>query len=112
VVNTVLGILVCEFGGFDLPYWGVLLALLLAGVSMIPLGIIQAITGQHIGLNVMSEFLIGWILPGRFVSVVSFKTLSYMAMSQGLTLVQDLKLGHYMKIPPRAMFTVQVQSLF
>ncbi|KAJ3410399.1 hypothetical protein HDV05_003833 [Chytridiales sp. JEL 0842] len=110
IVNVILGILVCEYGGFDLPWWGVLLALALAGVSMIPLGIIQAITGQPIGLNVMSEFLIGWILPGRFVSVVSFKTLSYMAMAQGLSLVQDLKLSHYMKIPPRAMFTVQLVS--
>ncbi|KAJ3098229.1 hypothetical protein HDU97_004181 [Phlyctochytrium planicorne] len=110
VVNLTLGILCCEIGGFDLPWWGVLLAFALAAVSMIPIGTIQAISGQHIGLNVMSEFVIGLVLPGRFVSVVSFKTLSYMAMSQGLVLVKDLKLGHYMKVPPRSMFVVQLTS--
>jgi len=31
-------------------------------------------------------------------------------MYQGLSLVQDLKLGHYIKIPPRAMFTAQLFS--
>ncbi|KAJ1565319.1 hypothetical protein HK405_012627, partial [Cladochytrium tenue] len=110
VLNVGLGVVVCHFGGFDLPWWGVFLALLLAAVSMIPIGTIQAVTGQQIGLNVMSEFLIGLILPGRMVAVMTFKTLSYMAMAQGLVLVADLKLGHYMKIPPRAMFAVQLVS--
>ncbi|KAI9351832.1 OPT oligopeptide transporter protein-domain-containing protein [Zopfochytrium polystomum] len=97
-----------HWGGFDLPWWGVILGLLLAVVSIIPIGTIQAISGQQIGLNVMSEFLIGLILPGRIAAVMSFKTLSYMSMYQGLLLVADLKLGHYLKIPPRAMFTVQL----
>ncbi|KAI9347802.1 OPT oligopeptide transporter protein-domain-containing protein [Zopfochytrium polystomum] len=109
-VNIIVGIVVCQWGGFDLPFWGVFLALLLAMVSIIPIGTIQAISGQQVGLNVMSEFLIGLILPGRIAAVMSFKTLSYMSMHQGLFLVQDLKLGHYVKIPPRAMFTVQLVS--
>ncbi|KAI9328923.1 OPT oligopeptide transporter protein-domain-containing protein [Zopfochytrium polystomum] len=106
--NVVTAIGVCQWGGFQLPWWGVLLGFLLALVSMIPIGTIQAISGQQIGLNVMSEFLIGLILPGRIAAVMAFKTFSYMAMSQGLLLVADLKLGHYIKIPPRAMFAVQL----
>ncbi|KAI9333197.1 OPT oligopeptide transporter protein-domain-containing protein [Zopfochytrium polystomum] len=107
-INLVVAIAVCQWGGFDLPWWGVILGLLLAVVSIIPIGTIQAISGQQIGLNVMSEFLIGLILPGRIAAVMAFKTLSYMSMYQGLLLVSDLKLGHYLKIPPRAMFTVQL----
>ncbi|KAJ3112908.1 hypothetical protein HK100_002161, partial [Physocladia obscura] len=108
VVTALAGMFVCQFGGFTLPWWGVLLAIALALVSMIPIGIIQAISGQQIGLNVMSEFLIGLILPGRISAVMAFKTFSYMAMYQGLLLVQDLKLGHYIKIPPRSMFISQL----
>ncbi|KAI8842549.1 OPT oligopeptide transporter protein-domain-containing protein [Chytridium lagenaria] len=108
VINIGIAIGVCQWGGFDLPWWGVLLGLALAVVSILPLGIIQAISGQGIGLNVMSEFLIGLILPGRLSAVMSFKTLSYMSMYQGLLLVSDLKLGHYVKIPPRSMFLVQL----
>ncbi|KAI9339923.1 OPT oligopeptide transporter protein-domain-containing protein [Obelidium mucronatum] len=106
---TTLGaIAVCQWGGFDLPWWGVLIAIILALVTILPIGIIQAISGQQIGLNVMSEFLIGLILPGEIVAVMTFKTFCFMAMSQGLSLVQDLKLGHYIKIPPRSMFISQL----
>ncbi|KAI8611929.1 OPT oligopeptide transporter protein-domain-containing protein [Chytriomyces sp. MP71] len=108
--TTALGIATCEVGGFDLPWWGVLIGILLALVSMIPIGVIQAISGQAIGLNVISEFLIGLILPGRIAAVMAFKTFSYMAMYQGMSLVADLKLGHYIKIPPRAMFLTQLVS--
>ncbi|KAJ3218178.1 hypothetical protein HDU67_006440 [Dinochytrium kinnereticum] len=110
VLNLGAAIGVCQFGGFDLPWWGVVMALALAIISVLPIGIIQAISGQQIGLNVMSEFLIGLIIPGRIAGVMAFKTLSYMSMYQGLSLVSDLKLGHYMKIPPRTMFGVQLFS--
>ncbi|KAI8613254.1 OPT oligopeptide transporter protein-domain-containing protein [Chytriomyces sp. MP71] len=109
-LTTVLALVVCEIGGFNLPWWGTILAMLLALVSIIPIGIIQAISGQQIGLNVMSEFLIGLLLPGRISAVMAFKTFSYMAMYQGLTLVGDLKLGHYLKVPPRTMFLAQLVS--
>ncbi|KAI9326449.1 OPT oligopeptide transporter protein-domain-containing protein [Zopfochytrium polystomum] len=66
---------------------------------------VVAISGQQIGLNVMSEFL-----TGSSSSAVAFKTLSYMSMSQGLLLVADLKLGHYLKMRPRTMFVVQLTS--
>ncbi|KAI9320267.1 OPT oligopeptide transporter protein-domain-containing protein, partial [Zopfochytrium polystomum] len=88
-----------------LPWWCVILGLLLAIVSFIPIGNIQEISGQQIGLNVMSEFL-----TGSSSSAVAFKTLSYMSMSQGLLLVADLKLGHYLKMRPRTMFVVQLTS--
>jgi len=36
------------------------------------------------------------------------KTYGYMTMAQGLDFVVDLKLGLYMKVPPRAMFRTQI----
>ena len=36
-----------------------------------------------------------------------FKTYGYITMAQGLYFAQDLKLGQYMKIPPRSMFFSQ-----
>jgi len=42
------------------------------------------------------------------VAMMIFKTFGYITMAQALSFVSDLKLGHYMKIPPRMMFKVQV----
>lgn len=47
------------------------------------------------------------MLPGKPLAMMMFKTYGYMTMYQGLAFVQDLKLGHYMKVPPRTMFWSQ-----
>lgn len=91
-----------------LPWWGLILAIAMACVFILPIGIITAITNQTPGLNVITEFIIGFALPGHPIANVTFKTYGYISMVQGLTFVSDLKLGHYTKIPPRAMFLCQI----
>jgi OPT family oligopeptide transporter len=68
----------------------------------------MAITNQSIALNVITELIIGYLLPGRPVAVMLFKTWGYITMVQALSFTGDFKLGHYMKIPPRPMFFCQV----
>lgn len=67
---------------------------------------------QQTGLNVITEFIIGFLYPGRPVANVTFKTYGYISMSQALYFLRDFKLGHYMKIPPRSMFFAQVSFFF
>ncbi|KAF8139359.1 OPT oligopeptide transporter [Mycena galopus ATCC 62051] len=75
---------------------------------VIPIGMIQAITNQQVGLNVITELIIGYALPGHPVAMMMFKTWGYITMAQALQFTSDFKLGHYMKIPPRPMFWSQV----
>ena len=63
---------------------------------------------QQPGLNVITEMIIGYMTPGKPLANVVFKTYGYISMTQALTFLSDFKLGHYMKIPPRSMFLVQV----
>lgn len=67
---------------------------------------------QTPGLNIITEYVMGVILPGRPIANVCFKTYGYMSMAQAVSFLNDFKLGHYMKIPPRLMFLVQVHFLF
>ncbi|KAK7511312.1 OPT family small oligopeptide transporter [Phyllosticta citriasiana] len=92
----------------EFAWWAFLIAIVLSTVFTLPIGIIQAITNQQIGLNVITEFLMGYMQPGRPLALMMFKTYGYITMSQALSFVSDLKFGHYMKIPPRTMFTAQV----
>ena len=39
--------------------------------------------------------------------MMMFKTYGYITMTQALAFIQDLKLGHYMKVPPRLLFSAQ-----
>lgn len=92
----------------NLTWWAFLLAVFISFGFALPIGIIQAVTNNQIGLNVLTEFIFGYIQPGRPLALMLFKTFGYITMSQSLTFVSDLKFGHYMKIPPRTMFMAQV----
>lgn len=92
----------------NLNWWSFLLAVAISFTFSLPIGIIQAVTNNQIGLNVLTEFVYGYIQPGRPLALMIFKTFGYITMSQALSFVSDLKFGHYMKIPPRTMFMSQV----
>ncbi|KAK9075241.1 hypothetical protein SSX86_003562 [Deinandra increscens subsp. villosa] len=92
----------------QLPWWAALLACVVAWAFTLPIGIISATTNQQPGLNVITEYMMGYLYPGRPVANMCFKVYGYISMVQALTFIQDFKLGHYMKIPPRAMFMAQV----
>ncbi|EJT99866.1 OPT oligopeptide transporter [Dacryopinax primogenitus] len=108
VISLVCGIVCIEVYDTKLPVWAFFVALGIALIYLIPVGMIQAITNQQVGLNVITELIVGYAVPGRPVAMMIFKTFGYITMSQALAFVSDLKLGHYMKIPPRLMFTAQV----
>lgn len=52
--------------------------------------------------------IIGFMYQGKPLANVVFKTYGTISMSQAITFLSDFKLGHYMKIPPKSMFLVQV----
>ena len=62
------------------------------------------------GLNAITEYMMGLIYPGRPIANISFKVYGYMSMNQAVSFLNDFKLGHYIKIPPRSMFLVQVNT--
>ena len=73
---------------------------------MIPGGMIQAVTNQSIGLkyvgdrlrhlrysrrcSVIAELLGGFLVPGRPVALMFFKTFGYVTMGQALAFTGDL----------------------
>jgi OPT family oligopeptide transporter len=81
-----------------------------AFIYTVPIGVIQAITNQQVGLNVITELIIGYALPGRPIAMMMFKTWGYITMTQALQFTSDFKLGHYMKIAHRPMFFCQVAA--
>ncbi|KAG2312328.1 hypothetical protein Bca52824_023885 [Brassica carinata] len=109
-INIGVTIFACEYykDQLQLPWWGVLLACAVAIVFTLPIGILTAITNQAPGLNIITEYIIGYIYPGYPVANMCFKVYGYISMKQAVLFLEDFKLGHYMKIPPRIMFMAQM----
>ncbi|KAF9906001.1 hypothetical protein BX616_000852 [Lobosporangium transversale] len=109
VISLGLSLVTCVVWEF-MPWWAVLLAMAIAIFFVLPVGVVQAVTNQQPGLNIITEYVIGYMLPGHAIANVTFKTYGYIVNVQALTFTADLKLGHYMKIPPRVMFMAQIVS--
>jgi len=77
VVVFAMSAVTIEVWPTEVPIWGLLIAISVAAFYIIPIGMIQAITNQQIALNVITELVAGYALPGRPLANMIFKTFGY-----------------------------------
>ncbi|CAN8103996.1 unnamed protein product [Discula destructiva] len=108
VISVSLGLATALGYDSQLPWWAYFVALLLAIIFMLPTTIILAISNLGLALNVLSPFLAGFMIPGKPTGVMIFKVYSTIVLGQAQTYCGDMKMAHYLKIPPRITFWCQV----
>lgn len=91
-----------------LPAWGLVIALGITFVGFIPQGMLEGLTNQHVGLNIITELIAGYVFPGNPMANMMIKLYGFIPMRQGLDFSRDLKLAQYMKVPPRFLFVMQL----
>jgi OPT family small oligopeptide transporter len=94
----------------QLPWWAFFVSNLLAFVFVIPTCMIYAVTNVFLTLHVLSPLIAGFIIPGHPIGLIIFKVFSTIILAQAQTFSSDLKMAHYMKIPPRTTFACQVAA--
>lgn len=57
----------------EFAWWAFIIAIIFSTVMTLPIGIVQAITNQQIGLNVITEFIMGYMQPGKPLALMMFK---------------------------------------
>ncbi|GAA5971328.1 hypothetical protein JCM3765_005835 [Sporobolomyces pararoseus] len=109
-LSAAFGLAIVTIACFDTqtPVWSLVLAIIVGVLYILPNGLIYAMTSTQVSINLIVELIAGYINPGSPLANMLFKTFSTQTVAAALTFVQDLKLGHYMKIPPRASFTAQI----
>ncbi|KAK3994331.1 OPT oligopeptide transporter [Cladorrhinum sp. PSN332] len=108
VISFVLGIIVVTKENITLPVWAYIVALLL-GIFIAPLStILYSRYGNGIATNNLSKMLAGLMLPQRPIGNMYFASWSHSVIVNAVNLSNDLKMGEYLKIPPRVMFLTQI----
>ncbi|KAL6871282.1 OPT domain-containing protein [Trichoderma novae-zelandiae] len=112
-VSIVLGcVALAHYPTYTSPgvvFFGIALAL----VFIVPTGIILSMTGIEVSLNVLAEFIGGSWVEGNALAMCYFKTFGYITCSHALHFSAELKIAHYLKIPPRIIFFGQmIPTLF
>ncbi|KZS93887.1 oligopeptide transporter [Sistotremastrum niveocremeum HHB9708] len=102
------GLIVVIHGDTTLPAWGYLIALIM-GAFITPFSnLLLARMGNGISTNQLFKIVAGALFPGKPVANLYFGMWSHDAVNTAITLAGDLKVGQYLKIPPRVMFLTQV----
>ena len=110
VLSVALGLVVALAYPSQLPWWAYFVSIIIALIFTIPCCMILGITNILLSLNVISPYLAGFMIPGKPIGVMIFKVYSTIVLGQAQTYSQDLKLAHYMKVPPRITFACQVAA--
>ncbi|CAL9761697.1 unnamed protein product, partial [Musa acuminata subsp. burmannicoides] len=99
-------ILVCEIFNdqLQLRYWGVLFACALVFIFLLPECVMEATTGQGFRTRLLLEVIIGYLQSGKPIANIAFATYGSSALDTAKYFIVQLKLAHYMKIPPKVMF--------
>lgn len=110
IVSFVLGIIVITVYPLNTSVWTLFFVVGLNMSFLIPMSIIQATAGTSIGLNVISELIIGYACPNNPEALMLVKAFGYNIDGQADGYLAPTKMGHYAKIPPRAIFRAQLSS--
>ncbi|KAM6503339.1 oligopeptide transporter [Amanita muscaria] len=102
------GLIVTFKGETTLPWWSYIVALIL-GAFVTPFStLLYARMGSGIATTQLMKMVAGLVNPGRPVANLYFSMWSHDVVSTSINLAGDLKMGQYLKIPPRVMFLTQV----
>ncbi|EPT02055.1 hypothetical protein FOMPIDRAFT_1119079 [Fomitopsis schrenkii] len=108
VLSFFAGLVVVLEGQTTLPWWSYLISLLL-GAFITPFSTtLYARMGVGVVTNQLMKMVAGAINPGRPISNLYFSMWSHDVVATSTGLAGDLKIGQYLKIPPRAMFITQI----
>lgn len=106
-------ITVLATGYFFIPIWTFIVALLTGLVILIPMGWLYAISNFQVETGTTNELLYGYMIHAVAGHKHPAGSSTYGAIAgdcwyRAQTMLQDQKIGHYMHIPPRAVFFSQI----
>ncbi|KKK22987.1 hypothetical protein P175DRAFT_0528964 [Aspergillus ochraceoroseus IBT 24754] len=108
VGSFILGLVVVTKEDITLPAWAYVVSLVV-GMFFAPLStILFSRYGNGIATNNLSKMLAGLLLPGHPVGNMYFAAWSHNVIANTISLSGDLKMGEYLKVPPRVMFLSQI----
>ncbi|POS75725.1 hypothetical protein DHEL01_v205881 [Diaporthe helianthi] len=112
VLAIVLSVIFLEIYDLATPVWLTFLVLGINLVFAVPLSFLSATTGTNLGLGSLIQVITGFLLPGNYNAYLYAQTLGSWALAgYSDNYVQDQKMAHYCKIPPRAVFRSQIGTI-
>ncbi|KAK4052813.1 hypothetical protein OIV83_002100 [Microbotryomycetes sp. JL201] len=107
IASFAMAMATCYTGHSQLPWWALIVALLLACFVYPFVIIVYAVTGFNTDVQQLAQMLGAAIVPGNSQANMYFTLYGSNTVTQARGLTRDLKMGQYTKLPPRTTFVVQ-----
>ncbi|KAJ6519993.1 OPT oligopeptide transporter [Mycena sanguinolenta] len=91
----------------QLPWWGFFIAVGFAAIFLPVISTLYAVLCFVPGTENIAQMLAGALFPGKPQANMYFTLYAYNSTEQGRSMTRDLKMGQYVKLPPRVTFTMQ-----
>ncbi|KAK9378026.1 OPT oligopeptide transporter protein-domain-containing protein [Kockiozyma suomiensis] len=111
VLSFACAVAACAGYPTNTPVWALIIVIIVCTVMLIPSAIIASVTGYELGFANLIFIIIGYMLPGNGIANMILRQFGWDMDQQTESFVSDLKMGHYVKLPPRAMFRVQMLAV-
>ena len=108
VLSFTVGMICIYEAKSTLPWYAYIVSILLSFVFTLFMGIQTARFGMYVGQQNLIQMIGAFINPGKPLANMYFTLYGSNSVTQALGLLSDLKLGQYMKLSPKATFTMQI----
>ena len=108
---TIITILGC--GYFFIPIWTFIVAIVTSGVMIIPFAWLYSFSSFQVPIGSFNELLYGYMVHATGghkhpAGATAYGSIAGDCWYRAQYLLQDQKIGHYMHVPPRAIFLSQI----
>ncbi|KAG6329472.1 hypothetical protein ID866_9617 [Astraeus odoratus] len=108
LVSFITALVVIYKSDSTLPWWSLVVAILLAALFILFVVTFYAMTGIPLSIQTFVQMIAGYLHRGKPMANMYFVLYSYNTMNQAQVLLRDLKIAQYTKLPPRIAFMAQV----
>ncbi|KAK3332397.1 OPT superfamily oligopeptide transporter [Cercophora scortea] len=108
LLATAIGLICCYEQQTSLPWWAFLTALALSWFLTAIFACMCGITGFYFPPATAIQMIGAYLVPRRPVANMMFTLYGSNALMQAISMLADLKLAQYAKLPPRATFVAQL----
>ena len=110
-IGLAMGIAAVECWPTQTPWWALVFTLVLTAICIVPMTFILAIANVSIETTAVLQILSSVMFPGKPQTMLIFAAYGTNNLDQSRTYAADIKMGLYARIPPRALFRVQLLSV-
>ncbi|KAK9460482.1 OPT oligopeptide transporter protein-domain-containing protein [Lipomyces oligophaga] len=107
-LSLAFAIIAVEVYDTHTPWWSVVVIIVICIFLIMPSAIVYSITGYELGFNDIAIIVAGYMVPEHAIANMICRVFGWNVDAQAESLIGDQKLGHYAKIPPRALLRCQL----